>query len=202
MPFIPIENTVQMNIRATLSGIPVENVFHLQKDDGSPFSLPDMVLLAGTARAAWANTMLPLVVPAYLCTAVYCRDLTTENGLVFEDAFAPTDAGTASGEPMPGNVAIVITHRTGLAGRSYRGRSYICGLSELSVNANNVVSGFAASLIVAFIAFKNEVIDEGFVFGVASRFADNAPRTEGIFTRIVSSSLRDTRVDTQRRRLS
>lgn len=202
MAFISVPNVCQFNLRASVNGVPIENVFHLKKGDETAWSLPDIIGAAEEMGSAWQAEMLPVLAGGYQARTVYARDLTTEAGLVYEASFAADAFGTASGETMPGSVAVCITHRTGLAGRSYRGRTYISGMSELSVNGNNIVTGFAATLITNFIAFKDLVVDAGYVWGIVSRYHNLAPRAVGIFTRITASTLRDTRVDTQRRRLS
>lgn len=65
------------------------------------------------------------------------------------DAGAPV-AGLASADFLPPQIAQVVTMRTALAGKEYRGRSYIGGYSEA---ANEVGGTASATSITATVAF-------------------------------------------------
>lgn len=202
MPFIPIPGCAQVNIRGTINGVPMENVLHFRKESATAWSSAQLGDLNSAVITNWAVDIVPLFASGYVALSVYCRDLTFEAGAVFEGNFPPGTAGQADGETLPGNVALVLTHTTGLAGRSFRGRTYFGGLSELSVAANNAVSGFVSNLGEGFSNFIGTLAGNDFLLVVASKYSNNAPRSPGIMTTVQNSSFRDTRVDSQRRRLS
>lgn len=54
--------------------------------------------------------------------------------------------GTGTGEEMPRQVAVVVTHRTQYAGRSYRGRHYIPALTENYFTSGLVETAALAAL--------------------------------------------------------
>lgn len=202
MPFIPVPETAQINIRGTINGVPMENVLHFTKSTPLFWTATELADLSSAVITNWTSAMLPVLASGYVALSTYARDLTLVSGAVFEGNFAPGSAGSASGETLPGSVAACITHSTGQAGRSFRGRTYIGGFSELSVAGNNLVTGFADALMDAWNDFMGAVTATDFTFVVVSRYTNNEPRFTGIATPVVASLLRDTRVDSQRRRLS
>ncbi len=202
MPFIPIPGCAQVNIRGTINGVPMENVLNFRKETLTSWSSAQLGDLNSAVITNWATDIVPLFASGYVALSVYCRDLTTESSAVFEGNFPPGTDGAADGETLPGSVALVLTHSTGLAGRSFRGRTYFGGLSELSVTGNNAVAGFVSDLGEGFNNFIGTLAGNDFLLVVASRYHNNAPRDFGIVTTVQSSIFRDTRVDSQRRRLS
>lgn len=67
-------------------------------------------------------------------------------------AIAAAGAGSEEDEPLPVQVAGVISLRTGLAGRRYRGRKYIGGFGEAAnVNADSMLATIANDRLDALI---------------------------------------------------
>lgn len=201
MPFIPVTGAAQFNVRGTINGIPMENVLHFGKEADVPWTYSELEAALIVLRNAWAAEMLPVLAGGYQALTIYARDLSTEAGAIAEISFSPLSVGTIGGETMPGSVAVCLTHRTNLAGRSFRGRTYIGGISELSVNGNEIVSGYAAVLLPAFQSVMEEMAASNWLFVIVSRYTNNLPRENGIYTVVQSISLRDNTVDSQRRRL-
>lgn len=79
------------------------------------------------------------------------RDLRVANQPEFKDSGAGVN-GTGTGDPLPKQTALCITLRTGLAGKSFRGRIYFGGYTE-AVNDTNGAA--AAAAITATLAFCN-----------------------------------------------
>jgi hypothetical protein len=104
---------------------------------------------------------------------------------------------------MPNNVAIVMSLKTGLRGKSFRGRIYHVGLSDAVVTANAVttvqrdalVAGY--SLLTTFAGATGEAI---FNLVVLSYYASSVLRPTPIATPVTSVTS-DGIVDSQRRRL-
>lgn len=66
--------------------------------------------------------------------------------------------GTSPGNATPANAAVVLSWRTGLAGRAYRGRTYLPGIGESSQVNSTVNSSYitaATALANALVAFNN-----------------------------------------------
>lgn len=119
---------------------------------------------------------------------------------------APTtpDWGTfATGAPP--NLAAVATLRTAFAGASYRGRCYFGGLSAASYDATTgLLTATTQSAIDDLVTPLMGITDGGgaaYALGVVSTVSGGAPRTPPIITVVDSVSV-NSRVDTQRRRIS
>lgn len=201
MPSIPVPGVAQCNVRATLFEQQIENVLNFASSFG-PGEPIDLDACATTLLNSWAVNMLPAAAPQYILREVYAIDLTTSTGATFTSALNPPQTGTALGAGLPGDKALVITHRTLLRGRSYRGRTYIAGISREEQVGNFVGAGTANAVINGFQAVIADMADAGFTFVIVSRQLNNVPRTEGVATPVATSLLRDNRLDTQRRRNS
>lgn len=127
------------------------------------------------------------------------RDIRTANTAEFLDSGAAV-AGTDAASILPPQTALCITLRTAQAGRSFRGRVYLCGYGE----SWNITGGTAQSATeaVAFItAIKSALVTSGMDLGVLSRPAPDAtPPRAGFVTTVTSIVARDLVWDTQRRR--
>jgi hypothetical protein len=109
-----------------------------------------------------------------------------------EDDYVNSDidgpSGTNFEEPLPAFVAPKIIWRTGMYGRSYRGRTFMCGLSPSDVNFQ-LVNTAARDKIAAYADRMLEVFGESglsgnFRFGVLSRQLAGVRRPEPIITPI------------------
>jgi len=201
MPFIRVPGVAQVNIRADYLGVPMENVlcFTTGEDPATPQVLQQ---LTEGMSASWNTNMLPHLSSAYVLREYHTRDLSVENGSVWTDATAAGNTGVQAGAPLPGNIAFCISFRTGLAGRSHRGRIYIAGLTEPEVTGNLLAQLRVDGLVDGLNAVRADMFTLGFVHVIASRFHNNAPRAVGISTNVIATVAVDNRVDTQRGRLS
>jgi hypothetical protein len=92
----------------------------------------------------WNVTVKPLLL-ACLSTGTTCVEfrtwcMTWPNlaTLISDMAAAP---GTRAGDPLPPQIALVLSKRTGLRGKSARGRMYLCGMSETDSTLGVPVAG-------------------------------------------------------------
>lgn len=105
---------------------------------------------------------------------------------------------------MPNNVALVMSLRTGIRGRSYRGRVYVGGIPESNALGNNALAAYRDALVdryddLLIFAVGIGIPDAQLV--VLSYFANGVVRASPVATP-VSSVTADTRFDTMRRRMS
>lgn len=102
---------------------------------------------------------------------------------------------------MPTGTTVTASWRTGLAGRSFRGRTYHVGLTESQVADNALTSTARSDLQQAY----TQLIVDANIFGtplsIASRVSNGVPRPAGILTP-VQTCLVDEFIDSQRRRLT
>lgn len=127
------------------------------------------------------------------------RDIRTANTAEFLDTGGAV-AGTAAGGLLPPQTAFVITLRTASAGRSFRGRVYLCGFDESVNTATGTIQSSATS--VNFVtAIQSALVASSLNLGVLSRPAPDAlPPRAGFITPVTSVVARDAVWDTQRRR--
>jgi hypothetical protein len=115
----------------------------------------------------------------------------------------PLVGGKAFEQTLPNHTAAVMTLRTALRGRSYRGRIYHCGFTEAQVNGNFIAAAVNTSLVSAYanlLALSDANGAEIARMVVVSRYANNIKRTVGIHTLVTGISSSGV-VETQRRRM-
>jgi hypothetical protein len=103
--------------------------------------------------------------------------------------------GANAGDPLPANVALVITLRTALRGRAHRGRCYWGGFEESSNTTGGVpTAGVVANVATVWGQLLTNLVASGVSLVVASYLHSSAEN--------VTSLNVDSRWDTQRRRLN
>lgn len=158
MPLPVIPGTVRCAVTGTVpSGQAFTNVWHARYAGGaSTAGSSDIVNLdtllsrmysgtAFTSGSAW----LPACTSGVTVNGITYTPL---NATAIPTVIAKAFAGTATGNSSPSEVAMVLTLRTAVRGRSYRGRIYLpCpAVSQLQTNGN--LGAASAALIVAQLA--------------------------------------------------
>jgi hypothetical protein len=116
------------------------------------------------------------------------------------------NTGSGGGAPLPSNVTAAVSFRTGLTGRSNRGRNYIVGLSGDEITGDSLTAGTVANWTSIFNVLGTYLVDLGAQHVVASLFhgvdVDHKPipRIEGI-AHDVTNYIVDAALDSMRRRL-
>jgi len=199
MAFVPIPNSVKSSLDFTWGGQNVAITMGWTKETSVQGS--DLTTLA-TALEGWADDYLMEHLNSGLVLVnINCTDVSSESGTSYDLQLTTPRAGTESGVAVPNNVAAVVTQRTLLRGRSYRGRVYIPGLSNSSLlNTIQLTSAAMAALLADFYALFDVETAVGLWRSVHSRWHDKAARTTGVATRIWTYSV-DSYLDSQRRRL-
>lgn len=191
---IIITGTYEIRIVWALSGTDwALNVLHAQLPGGESVN-------AGLA-AAWATDLnalhdssgLAALQPATISIdRVGVRDLRTANQPLHEADVS--SAGTGAGDLLVRAASIVVTMRTNLAGRSFRGRSYVPGFNEAQNGADGTIAPAASAAAAAWIAgIRTAATARGHTLAVASVKL-------GISTPVTSQLVRDNVWDVQRRR--
>lgn len=205
MPFIPAENTARFELVYSQNGQIVENVFHIAFAGSiDPTMLEDMAAVLKT----WWNTEIRAIASTTVSlNVIKARDLTTEAGSAIEYTTGLPIVGSNITQALPNNSTLAVKWSTGLAGRSFRGRTYHVGMTanqlldnnhlrtdsqvEFSTRYNNLVSSVeaaGANLVVA-----------SFYHGVDAN-KKPIPRTAAVITNIDNAVINAT-LDSQRRRL-
>jgi len=199
MPFVPAPNIVQCEIRMQLDGQRIEN--RIMIDCLQAVNSTAVTECANFVRA-WCQSTFALQLPeAVSFREVYCKGMDSPNGFEATAPFVDVH-GAMLEPPLPNNVTICASLRTGQIGRSARGRFYWPCLAETQVDGNTVNQAALTNISTALNALKSEISDHMFAWVVVSYRHNNAPRTGGpVYFVINNITFTDDTVDSQRRRL-
>jgi hypothetical protein len=206
MAFIPVPDTLLVEIIYEQAGQTIENTMYFEKTDG--WLLADVISFLAALRTTVEEELMPLLHTSIALVRLVATLLDAVDALSFTNTVSPPVAGSDNGDPLPNGNAYVITFLTAGRGRSNRGRNYIAGLnSNVMANANNVSTAFRTGLLSAYDTINALAIATGVDMVVVSRFSgvDGAgkpiPRATGVTSIITGFTTFDTIVDSQRRRL-
>jgi hypothetical protein len=204
MPPFVLGNAVQVRLIWDLNGRSASNVLGGQVGGGFVNSQAHADALATAVLGRFTSSGLKARTGAnFSLSGVGIRDLRVANQAEYLNTSAPV-AGTGTADPLPTQLAGVVTLRTALAGKSYRGRVYIAGADEDQSDSTGRIDAAYNTAIDAFITgVAADMATEGITLAVLSR-----PRTAppfpvawgGAVTPVTSITTRDTSWDTQRRR--
>jgi hypothetical protein len=201
-PFIPAPNCASIEFIFSSNAELVENTLHVQK--GSPYSLSDLQSLRGTCNTWDSATGFQMRSTAVTLVRIRTRALDTASSPV-EDFSLPTPrAGSQGGTLFPNNVTFCFKLPTGHAGRSFRGRWYMVGLTTAGIGVDaNHLGAVAASVFQGYLnTLITNLASAGHTVVVVSYRADKAWRTTALATTALPFVYVDTAYDSQRRRLT
>lgn len=154
MPVYPVPNNPLVVRAAMIYQRDVRtlvNVLHFAK--AATWTLAEMTTLANALKTWW-DTYYKLAIPPQISlTQVQVRLYDPSNPLAQDLAVSPAIIGTRGTVSEAANATSTISLRTGRAGRAYRGRIYIPGLSEADVQQNDQLAS-ALTSILATAAFQ------------------------------------------------
>lgn len=141
-----------------------------------------------------------LVSTADQLNRVTLRDRRTPNAPEFISV--ESVLGTNVAEPLPGANACVVTLRTALAGRGFRGRVYLGSWAEAANTTGGVISASALASAAAFVGNLRNIVLGSFTLtlAVAHQFNNKIPLEPGALNVVTSHLVRDNQWDVQRRR--
>ena len=167
-------DVVKLTVVGKLHGQEVEQVMHFKGGVTST----DVIQLINDVLDCLRTTLWPALSPEYTLVEVRAKKLyPTATDEVVTPAVS-TDHGTASGESLPSFCAAVVAIKTGLAGRTHRGRNYWGGIPEGGA-ANSLMTGTEWGLVIAFAAclagkFIGLTASSSWTLGVLSRKLETA----------------------------
>lgn len=201
MAFIPVADTAEVVVTYTYPGNKlVKNVYNVREASIVSWDPTTLNLLLDTFENWITTEHFQTYAQQVPCTNLSARDLTVVDSYVVERAMSTP--GAKASPPLPANVTWAVKAVTGLAGRSFRGRSYFIGLTEADVTDNTVAQAVADSVIDSYNYLMGQLSFGSRNMVVVSRYTGGAPRVTGVATDITSWQYIDRRVDTQRRRLN
>ena len=199
MPYVPAPGICQAELVYLWDGQVVETVLHFSN---TATLTPTLMNELGAHLVNWFNTQIDLQLPSVkTLTNIKLTDLTTNIAPVVNYATGLPLNGVSAGVSLPNNCALVITKRTLLRGRSYRGRIYHPGLTESNVTANQVSSVYVVNTIAIYSLLINfTTASATWDMVVVSRFEGGSPRVTADSNQVTTLDS-DGVVDSQRRRL-
>jgi hypothetical protein len=199
-PFVPGANVLQVNAKYACLLEPCENVYYVL--GAGAWDATSMSGLASVFATWEATYAAPMRGADTAFVGLHLRDLTTEFSATYDATY--NTVGTHGGAFVPNNVTVAVKASTGLAGRSFRGRTYWIGFTTTMLSAttpNQVDSTAGAAIVSALNTLLTRTWPNSGKIVVFSRMHNKAWRTAGVSTPVLSYSLADLFMDSQRRRL-
>jgi hypothetical protein len=199
MAYIPCVNCLRVSLMQRFSGQLVVNTLSFLK--GSAIVEADLTDAAAAGVSWWETYVKPMVSDQLSLEGVNVIDLTTSSSPSYNLAVSPVKVGARASARLSANAAVVISWRTPLRGRSFRGRFYVSGICEDTVSSATQINGTLQTGLLVAAANLDAFFDPlGLAHVVISRFADKAARSAG-FPAVVTSAVVDVFIDSMRRRL-
>ena len=205
MPFVPVPNTVMVEVRCELDGQQIENTLYFSKPDG--WNAETGIALGGDILTWWTTLMSVPLADAVNLVEIYVTDLSSATGFaVSQPAPVPAPSGDVALPAGPNQNALCVSFKTAFRGRSFRGRNYVSGYAREDVSSNDLSVTRTAETLAAYNGLFPIANAWGGDWVVVSRYSgklpngDPAPRVTGIATPITAVVAVDRTIDSQRRR--
>lgn len=206
MPFVPVPNTLMVEVVFEKSGEVVENTMYYERPDGWTLEVAEGFL--GALRTIIQEELMPLLSTTIQLVRLVGTLLDAVDSFSVTQTVSPPFGGSDGGFALPNNVAYTVTFLTAQRGRSFRGRNYVTGMTDGDLSGpNNVDSDFRTGVLAYYDTLRAVGIPSNTIMVVVSRFSgvDSAgkpiPRAVGVTTPITGFTTFDTVLDSQRRRL-
>jgi len=201
MAFQSCPQIASIAIHATNNGKQIANILHAHKS--VPYTQTHIDDLASGVEAAVSGVYEPLMSDNLLLADLTVTGLENINDFQSTITFGASP-GTASGNPLPANNSLVATLRSGLTGRSARGRIYTfpTGASNVSSTGGDLyTSGYVTNVAALWSAVFAAIATSGWDQVILSRFTGGAERLTGVGFLVTDVEVRNSVADSQRRRL-
>lgn len=207
MAFVPVANTVEVELRMLLDLQKIENTLYFTH--ATTFNISDLEVLSLDVVSWWTTRVAPIVPIDLTLVEVVVTDLTSATSPQWTTAPVPPVPGVLTSAVLPNNVSLAVSFRTANRGRSFRGRNYIPCLHEGQVEGNTVSTPVVQDWLEVYNAIPTDIAGPAtsWTWCVVSRFSGTdtdgkpLPRTAGVVTPITGAVVVDPTVDSMRRRL-
>lgn len=198
--FIPVANTVKIQLIYSYNSQSIENVFNVISGGG--LAAADLDRIEGVFATWWTGAGRAQVPSNCSLVRIIADALGGSSGLHREYTAGWTAAGALPSSNMPGNVTSSIKLATGARGRSFRGRIYWPALGNSDIAAG-LLSAARRDLIAAAVnTLRTALTGDGSndQLAVVSYCTGGVWRAAGVATPVTSAS-GHLLIDNQRRRL-
>lgn len=215
-PYVPVVNAAQFALNfADLNGDTQINEWWVQRS--APWTTAELVTMAAAFKTWYqvgdgTNKYQGGQSSHETLEAITYRDHTTQNGLTGVYQTGLPESGTAAVALVEPGLTKAFTARTGKAGRSYRGRTFYCGMGVNAIDNSEegtLLAGWVAEQVAHFNALITAVpaADATCTLVVCSRFyqpggsgTQTVARAAGVTTPITNYGYNNLFIDFQRRR--
>lgn len=203
-PFIPIDKCIRVELIYKNGPLVAENVIYF--DCSFAPAVTDLPALASTIITEWSNNLRAKISNNWSLTSVKITSMQSAIAPMLEYTTGLPLAGSNNTPAAPPNVTICISFKTGMSGRSARGRVYHIGIGANVVSHQGAVTPATADLIrTGWANFITAVVWSGtspeLIHCVASFRTNKQWRDQGVKYEVTSYTLADYNADSMRRRL-
>lgn len=183
MPFVPAPNVVAISISGLLGGVPVTLTLEVELA-GAP-TTTDLDNIASITSGWLTSWYKPIATDDLTWTVIDCVDQSSNIGNLGK-TYPISITGNVTGDPPePANVAVLISKKTALRGKSYSGRTFLCGQGEgSSAGAHYLTTGAIAAWGTAYANWITALRAASYNPVVVSRYTGGNPRTTAVTTPI------------------
>ena len=182
-----IGDVYRVSIIGAAAGVQIVNTFHVRQVSGLTNTVESDV--ATIFNASCKTPYLACLDDSYAMERI--NVIKVSEGPPEGGDIVSTGAGTLLGEALPFQDAAVLSIRTGVPGRRYRGRMYIGPLTE-NYQASGVLSGAYITLLTAFgnaMLGAFDTLDQ-FAWVVWSEVGGFSTKVNGVLYRTVTGTVR------------
>lgn len=204
-PFIPAPKCASFELFYTFGSYVMENVLHTKSDiDYTDAMLQDVASRICTWDTNYARGIRGSGVNL---VNIRCKALHASDAPLRDYIDAGNHAGSYGGSVLPPNATFCTSLRTGLAGRSARGRWYWVGLTTSHLASAYQISAVAGGTFTNYLNLLYGALwpssgGHGHDWTIVSYMHDKAWREEAATYHVISILNTDLNVDSQRRRLA
>lgn len=203
MVFVPVPNAAIVEFRYTLFLQEVENTMAFQFNDTITQAALD--ILTANMSSWWYYYLKPRQTNRLFLREIFAKDQSEQEGITSTNTSHMGEyGGHSTGDDLPPNVSFCVSFRTGLSGRSYRGRNYLCGLkSSMITGACFIYPTYRDQIVAAYeyVLPGGTTPPAGWYWGVISRYNEGARRETGVCTPITAVTVSNDVLDSSRNRL-
>lgn len=167
MPPVVIPGTIRFVIEGQFLGVNWVSALHVGKGL-SAWDQADHDAVVAAFSAFYTDLATPIFSDSFHVQTMTSTDISAVDGPQFITAVAID--GTSASAALPPDVCLVISWLTARRGRSFRGRTYLTGFTELSNDAGRPTGSVLADVDAASEALIDAVSTAGHPLVVASRF--------------------------------
>ena len=187
MAFQPVPNVAQIVLEGRVDSQQTINDLYFGISGGG-ITVVNLQTLVDAMTTWFGINLAQLLSDDWACVRVIGIDLTSQSGPRVENAVGNT--GAISGEANPNNVAATVSLRTGLRGRSFRGRNFVPAIPGSVVTLNTLDPTFISDLLNEYnILVGPGTFLAGWELVVVSRIQGGVVLSNGVATPVTSVTM-------------